>query len=60
MPDIGGGIGRALSGLGDGIGRAAANALEGVGGAFASIPGGPIWLVVLAVFVVGAWVLAKR
>jgi hypothetical protein len=60
MPDIGGGIGRALSGLGEGIGRAAETALESLGSSLASIPGGPIWLVVLAVLVAGGWILAKR
>jgi hypothetical protein len=60
MPDIGGGIGRALSGLGDSIGRAATGALEAFGESLATIPGGPIWLVVLAVLLGGAWILARR
>ena len=60
MPDIGGSIGDALSGMTDSIGRAAGAAVEGVVNAFVTIPGGPIWLVVLAVLVAGAWILAKR
>ena len=31
----------------------------GIGGAFASVPGGALWLVVLAVVVVVGWRLAR-
>jgi hypothetical protein len=57
--DLGRSVGDSLSNLGEGIGDAVAGAAAGIGGAFASIPGGALWLVVLAVIVVVGWRLAR-
>jgi hypothetical protein len=57
--DLGRGIGDSLSNLGAGIGNAVEGALAGIGGAFASVPGGPLWLVALGVIVVVGWRLVR-
>jgi hypothetical protein len=58
--DLGRSVGDAISGAGESFGNALAGAVDGTIRSFGSIPGGPIWLVVLAVVVVGGWMLAKR
>jgi uncharacterized BrkB/YihY/UPF0761 family membrane protein len=57
--DLGRSVGDSLSSLGEGIGDAVAGAAAGIGGAFGSVPGGALWLVVLAVVVVVGWRLAR-
>ncbi|HSK51695.1 MAG TPA: hypothetical protein VLA44_03000 [Clostridia bacterium] len=59
MGDLGRSVGDSLSGLGEAIGDTVAGAVAGIGGAFASVPGGALWLVVLAVVVVVGWRLAR-
>lgn len=59
MGDLGRSVGDGLSNMGDGIAKAIGSAADGIGGAFASIPGGALWLVVLAVVVVVGWRLAR-
>lgn len=59
MGDLGRSVGDGLSNMSDGIAKAIGSAADGIGGAFASIPGGALWLVVLAVVVVVGWRLAR-
>jgi hypothetical protein len=59
VDDLGRSVGDGLSNMGDGIAKAIASAADGIGGAFASIPGGALWLVVLAVVIVVGWRLAR-
>lgn len=53
---VGDAISNAMSNIGDAVAAAIGNAVDGLGG----IPGGPLWLLALAVLVGGAWLLARR
>lgn len=60
MDDLGRSVGDSISNAFSGIGEAIAAAFDGIVRSFSSVPGGAAWLVVLAVLVVGAWVVVRR
>lgn len=61
MDDLGRSVGDSISNAFTNVGHAIAGAVDGLIRSLGSIPGGPLWLVVIAaVLVVGAWLVARR